>query len=156
MWVRSRNHPVKEAPHEDVLQGEEAGGALSEGVQRTRDSREGLVCTREAWGSHVANMGQPEAEGQRRVAPCHPAARLLLPGVHAGAGNRLQPATAHPVRGRQREGVVRSVRDVAPWHGAKLYPLRTERGRHCAYRGGGGRAGMTGSMTEVAPCPNIS
>ena len=57
----------------------------------------------------MAHMGEPKAEGRRRVAPCHPAARPLLLGVQAVAGDRLQPATAHPVRGRRREGAVRRV-----------------------------------------------
>ena len=46
------------------------------------------------------------------------------------------------------------VRDVVPWHGAKLYPLHGTRGRCRAYQGRGGScAGMTRSKTEVAPCP---
>ena len=63
-------------------------------------------------------MGEPEAEGQRRVAPRHPPARLLLPSPQVAAGKRLQPAPAHPVRGRRREGTVRRVRDVALRHSA--------------------------------------
>ena len=82
-------------------------------------------------GQRMAHMGEPEAEGCRRVAP-------LLPGVQAAAGNRLQTATAHPVWGRRREGTVRRVCDVAPRHCAKLYPLRGARGRRRDYPGGGG------------------
>ena len=41
-------------------------------------------------------------------------------------------------------------------HCAKLYALRRARGCRRACRGGGCRAGMTGSRTEVVPCPNIS
>ena len=47
-------------------------------------------------GHRAAHMGEPEAEGRRRVATRHPAARPLLPGPQAAAGNRLRPATAHP------------------------------------------------------------
>ena len=109
-----------------------------EGVQSTGDAHEGPFCARGVGGQCAAHMGRPEAEGRRRVAPRHRAVRPLLPGVHAAAGNRLQPATAHPVRGRRREGAVRRVRDVAPRHCAKLYPMRGARGRRRAYHGGGG------------------
>ena len=86
----------------------------------------------------MAHMGEPEVEGRRWVAPRHLAARPLLPGVEAAAGNRLQPATANLVWGRRREGAVRRVGAAAPRHCAKLYPLRGARGRRRVYRGGGG------------------
>ena len=109
-----------------------------EGVQRTGDSREGPFCAREVGGQCAAHMGEPEAEGQRRVAPRHPAARPLLPGVQAATRDRLRPATAHLVRGQRREGAVRRVRALAPRHCAKLYPLRGARGRRHAYQRGRG------------------
>ena len=75
------------------------------------------LSVRGRWGGQrAAHMGEPEAEGRCRVPPRHPAARPLLPGAQAAAGNRLWPATAHPVRGRRREGAVWRVRDVAPRH----------------------------------------
>ena len=56
-------------------------------------------------------MGEPEAEGRRRVAPRHAAALPPLPGFQAVAGNRQPPATAHAIRGRRREGGGRGVGD---------------------------------------------
>ena len=81
-------------------------------------------CSREAGGQRLAHMGEPQAEGGRWLAPRHPAARPLLPGALAAAGNRVQPVTFHPVRERRQEGTVWRVRDITPWHGAKRYLRR--------------------------------
>ena len=78
--VRARVRPVEEASHEDVLQAEEAGERPLEGVERVGDGREGPLRASVVGGQRAAPMGEPEAEGQRRVTPRQPAARPLLPG----------------------------------------------------------------------------
>ena len=49
--VRARGRPVEEAPHEDVLQAEEAGERPLEGVERAGDAREGPLRARVVGGS---------------------------------------------------------------------------------------------------------
>ena len=105
--VRARVHPVEEASYEDVLQAKEAGDRPLGGVESAGDGREGPCRALAAGRQRAAHMGELEAEGRCRVAPRHPAARLLLPGLQAAAGNRLRPAPAHPVWGWRREGAVR-------------------------------------------------
>ena len=72
-------------------------------MESVGDGREGPFRALAARGQRAAHMGEPEAEGQCRVTPRHPAAHLLHPGLPAAAGKRLHPAPAHPVRGRRRE-----------------------------------------------------
>ena len=79
-------------------------------------------------GACAARMGEPRADGRRWVAPHHPAARPLLLGPRAASENQLWPTTADQGRGRQREGALRGVRDVAPRHCARC--------THCAEREG--------------------
>ena len=111
--------------------------------ERAGDFRQQPLVAREADGQRPAHVAQPEAEGGRRVAPCHPVARLLLLGAQAAAGNRLQPVAAHPLWGRRREGAVGRVRDIMPWHGAKLYPRRGVCRAPKRSWGGGGEGGAS-------------
>ena len=113
--VRALVRPKEESSHEDVLQAEEMGGRPIEGVESEGDDREGPFRALRQRGKRAAHMGKPETEGRRRVAPHHPAAHLLLPGLRY-RGKRLHPAPTHLVRGRRQAGAVRVVRDVAPGH----------------------------------------
>ena len=71
---------MEEASHEDVSRLRRRGTGPFEGVESGGDGREGPFSARVAGGRRAAHMGEPEVEGQRRVAPHRPAARLLLPG----------------------------------------------------------------------------
>ena len=113
-------------------------------------------------GQREAYMGEPEAEGRRRVAPRHPAARQLRPGPQAAAGNRLRETGCGPRRpiryadggGRARYRGYATLRRVIL---LAVFAVRSERATPYPLVGGGGgyRASKTGSTTVVAPCPNI-
>ena len=97
---------------EEVPDGAAVGDTHPVAQEPSASSSHPLTRSTRRWGA----LARPEAEGRRRVAPRHPAARPLLPGPQPAAGNRLRPATAPPVPGRWREDAARGVRYVAPPH----------------------------------------
>ena len=107
-------------------------------------------------GQRMARMAEPEAEGRLQVASCHPAARLLLPGVHAATGTAYIPRrpfrNGHGRKGARYGGWAMSRHGM----GQSCTHCAEHEGGAVPYLGGGCRAGMSVCTIEVTPCWNIS